>query len=283
MTETGDFYSADEIRQRLSISTYVFHFFRPVGEHALGELAEHGIRRIELIDSPEQFDVTNSRSMRLFADVCESCGIQIGSYHAWKTNFSDIETEEQRVARVDLCRRQLDTLLEMGGRVWGSHAQSADATMSKCYEELARHIEGTPATVAVENFVREGVAVEDRVKFIDELAHPQVRMILDIGHVRDETGANPMTQPGGPTRILSTIGDRLCHVHLHGFKGGVDHFPPLCDGDEIEWVELFRGLRSTGYAGDLNFEPSGEPRHTDSVRATGGFPERIVEMAVQAV
>ena len=283
MTHSPDFYSAAELRQRLSISTYVFHFFRPIGEHALSELAEHGIRRIELIDSPAQFNVTDSRSMRLLTDVCESCGIQISAYHAWKTHFSDLDTEDQRVARVDLCRRQLDTLLEVGGCVWGSHAQAANATLSKCYEELARHIEGTPATIAVENFVSEGVSVEDRVKFLDELAHPQIGMILDIGHVRDGTGANPMTRPGGPTRVLSTIGDRLCHVHLHGFKDGVDHFPPLCDGDEIQWVELFRELRAMGYAGDMNFEPSGEPKHPDSVQAAGAFPERIVEMVAQAM
>ena len=282
MTQSSDFYSTAELRQRLSISTYVFHFFRPIGEHALSELAEHGIRRIELIDSPEQFNVTDSRSMRLLAAVCQSCGIQISAYHAWKTHFSDLGTEDQRVARVDLCRRQLDTLLEVGGRVWGSHAQTADATLSKCYDDLARHIEGTPLTIAVENFTSEGVFVEDRVTFLDELVHPQIGMILDIGHVRDGTGANPMTRPGGPTRVLSMIGDRLCHVHLHGFKDGVDHFPPLCDGDEIQWIELLRGLRSMGYAGDMNFEPAGEPKHPDSVQATGAFPERIVEMAARA-
>ena len=53
MGDRGSSFTVEEIRQRLSISTLVFHGYRPIGEAALEELARHGIGRIELIESPE--------------------------------------------------------------------------------------------------------------------------------------------------------------------------------------------------------------------------------------
>ncbi len=282
MDQTSAFYSVDELRKRLSISTLVFWGYRPIGESTLEELSRHGIRKIELLQSPEQFDMTDSRSMRFVGELCRSCGIEVIAYHAHRTGFSDLDTEAKRRERVDYCRRQIDTMLELGGVVWGSHARVADPTLVKCYSELARHVEGTGAAIAVENFAGEGMWVEDRMAFLDEIDHPQVGMILDIGHVRNNDGTNPMGIPGGPTRVLGICNSRLCHLHLHGFKDGRDHFPPFVEGDSIQWVELFRTLRVTEYSGYMNFEPSGEPLHHNALEATGCVPERIVEIEAQA-
>jgi sugar phosphate isomerase/epimerase len=284
LTKTRDatFYTPDELRERLSISTYVYWKFRPIGIRALEELAAHGIRTIELLQSPEQFDMTDMRSMRFIRDACRACGIQVGAYHANQINFAGLDTETKRKERVDLCRRQIDTMLELGGDVWGSHAGEADATLFKCYQELARHVENTNARIAVENFVTPGKWIEDRMRFLKEMDHPHVGMILDTGHVRDSAGENPMTVPGGPTRVLELCAERLIHIHMHGFKEGRDHHPPFVEGDTIQWVELFRMLYAKEYAGHMNFEPSGEPIHRGSVQATGKAPERIVEMEAQA-
>ena len=65
-------------------------------------------------------------------------------------------------------------------------------------------------------------------------------------------------------------------------RGGRDHFPPLSQGDLIQWVELLQELRAIGYAGAMNFEPSGEPVHHGSIEATARFPQRIVAMAAAA-
>jgi len=273
MRSADGFYTAAEIRQRLSISTYVFWGYRPVGERALEELARHGITRIELLQSPEQFDMSNAGSMRVVGKACASCGIEIAAYHAHATSLSDIDTERDRMARVDLWRRQIDTMLDLGGVVWGSHVKAGDATAIKCYQELARHVEGTDVVIAVENFSPPGLHVADRMAFLDKIDHPQVGLILDIGHVIDRDGVNPMTLPGGPTEVLQMCRRRLRHIHLHGFKDGRDHFPPLVEGDGIQWVELFRMLRSIGYSGAMNFEP----RHAaNAIAATGDVPERIV-------
>ena len=90
-------YSETEIRERLSISTLVFYGFRPFSEGALKELADKGIRRIELLESPEQYDMADPNSMRLVKDMLDSHGIQVVAYHAHNTTFQDVDTETKRV------------------------------------------------------------------------------------------------------------------------------------------------------------------------------------------
>lgn len=276
MGEQEPFYSVADLTERLSISTLVFYNYRPVGESALEELVRHGITRIELLECPGQFNLADARSMKVFGGICRSCGVEVASYHAMSTNFSDLDTEAARIRRVDHCRRQIDTMLELGGVVWGSHAGAADETLATCCEELARHVEGTPAVIAIENFTGDGVSVDDRMAFLDRMDHPQLGFILDIGHVRDGDGANPMIQPGGPARVIERCAGRLRHLHLHGFKDGDDHFPPFVDGDGIQWAELFRSLRAHAYPGDINFEPISGHGETETLSAVAAAPDTIV-------
>ena len=273
------FYTAAEIRERLSISTLALFRYQPLCEQSLAAVAEQGISRIELIESLEQYDFSDRDSMRYVGQICNAAGVRVAAYHAHKTSFNDVDTERRRRQRVAHCQRQLDTLTELGGTVWGCHAgDTEDGVVRKSYEELARHCEETNVVITVENFSRDGVSVEDRVRFLDDLDHPQVGMILDIGHVRDRSDQNPMTRPGGPTEVVGTCGHRLRHVHLHGFVD-TDHYPPFHAGDRIQWVELFGALKSADYSGLINFEPSTSRARVGAIEAAGAFPERIVEMA----
>ena len=61
MSEEDACFTAEQVRKRLSISTLVFWCFRPVGERSLQECARLGIRRIELVESREQFDMAQMR------------------------------------------------------------------------------------------------------------------------------------------------------------------------------------------------------------------------------
>ena len=271
-------YTAQEIRDRLSISTFVFWGHRPIDKGAFDELSRHGITRIELLESPEQFNMTDVSSMKLVGEACRSSGIEVVAYHCFRTDFNDVDTESTRLERTDKCRRQIDTMLEMGGTLWGSHAKETNSFVVKSYEELARHIEGTDAAITVENTTT-GPNVEDRIEFLDAMDHPQVGMILDIGHVRNRERVNPMTLKGGPTKVLETCGHRLRHIHLHGFKEGADHHPPLVEGDEIQWAELFGMLRKVEYTGAINFEPR---RHDDAIEYTARAPDGIAERLAAA-
>jgi sugar phosphate isomerase/epimerase len=276
MAEKGQFYTLDALKKRQSISTVIFWKYRPIDAQAFEDLAENGITQIELLETPDQFDMTNQRSMKYIGDIARASGVRIVAYHAHMTHFSNLDTEEKRMARVDFCKRQIDTMVELGGAVWATHAHETDDTLLKCYSDLARYIEGTGVVILIENFKDGGLWVEDRISFLDRLNHPQVGMILDIGHVRNGEGTNPMTVPGGPTRVIEMCRRHLLHVHLHGFKNGEDHFPPFCEGDTIQWLELFRMLYAVGYPGLINFEPKGEPKHARAIEITAGALERIV-------
>jgi sugar phosphate isomerase/epimerase len=280
--EPDSFYTEEDIRARLSISTNVFMGYRPLGQDALADLARAGITRIELLESPDQYMMSEPESMAFMARLFRDSGIEVRAYHAHEVHFDDIVTDAQLQLRLDLCRRQIDTMLELGGVLWACHARSTGAVVRRAYEALALHVESTPARVAIENFARPDCSVEERVGFLDSMDHPKVGMILDIGHVRDALGANPMTITGGATRVVGLCGHRLCHVHLHGFIDGVDHHAPLCEGDEIQWLELFQALYRSGYDGDMNFEPKGPPRFRGSLEHTARAPEAILALHQRA-
>jgi sugar phosphate isomerase/epimerase len=271
-------YTEQEIRERMSISTLIFRHYRPLDEKALSQLPEYGITTIELLESTDQFDFSSKASMRHVFETCRAVGVKIGAYHAHYTNFSGLETETKRIEQVDFCKRQIDTMLESGGKVWGCHAQVADDTMTLCFEELLKYVEGKPVVLAIENFVGRGMWVRDRIEFLEKFNHPQLGMILDIGHVRNDAGENPMTIPGGPSEILDLCGPRLCHIHIHGFVEGVDHFPPFAEGDGIQWRELFQKLKEYNYPGYFNFEPKGAAYHSSTLELTAAAPSRIANL-----
>ena len=58
MSEAAPFYTIDELKKRQSISTVIFWKYRPIDGRAFEELAENGITQIELLESPDQFDMT---------------------------------------------------------------------------------------------------------------------------------------------------------------------------------------------------------------------------------
>ena len=291
MSEETGFWTEQEIRDRLSTSTMVFSGFMPVGHLALSELVKHGISKVEVSMSAEQFELMSFESMEHMGSILAAFGIGVVGYHGSRTNFDNVETEAARVARMDICKRQIDTMLKLGGTVWSCHAAVANATVVKSYEELLRYVTGTNVAVAVENFdcVIPEASVEKRVEFLDALDSEQAGLVLDIGHVRNKNGANPLTIPGGPERVIELCGKHLKSLHLHGFKNDVDHWPPLVEGDTIQWPELFLSLCNAGYSGPINFEAQGT-HYTDvrkgkdktlsSLRTTLGnvsrFPREVV-------
>ena len=274
----SDYYTADEIRRRLSISTLVFQGYRPFGEEALQELVREDIRRIELVESPDQYDLSDIRAMRLVDATCRKSGVEVVAYHAYMTTFEGMDTEAQRQERVDVCRRQIDTLLELGGTFWCCHALETDEIVERSYRELAQHVEGTDAVIAVENINRPKLQVEDRVRFLDRLDHPKVGMILDVAHEFDAEGVNPMAVAGRAGATINHCGHHLRHIHLQGYKDGNGHHPPLIEGDEIQWREIFATLAAIDYPGEFTFEPVGLLANLETLNYIGRAPERLAAL-----
>jgi sugar phosphate isomerase/epimerase len=269
--------SLDEIKDRMSVSTIVFYNYAPLDLNALNQIAEAGVRKIELLESPEQFNMSDMGSMRYIFDMCKKAGIKITAYHSHFVEPTGIESREKLDKLIDDCKRQLETLQEAGGNIWASHARGIDSSVCRLYEELLRFVEGTNLKLAVENFFKEGTLVQDRLEFLREFDHPQLGLVLDIGHVR-ENGVNLMILEGEPTRILHECAKKLFHLHLHGFKDGHDHYPPRCEGDIIRWEEIFINLKEIGYNGYFNFESKGLPKHKDTLLYVSKMPEYIYEV-----
>ena len=274
----SDYYTEEEIRKRLSISTLVFQGYRPFGEEALNELIGENIRRIEIVESPDQYDFCDSRSMGMIDRTCRNSGVEVVSYHAYKTTFEGIESEVQRQERVNLCRRQIDTMLELGGTFWCCHAMVTNETVEKSYRELAQHVEGTAAVIAIENFNRTQLQVEDRVRFLDYLDLPKVGMILDVAHEFDADGVNPLAVAGRASETINHCGRHLRHIHLQGYRDGKGHHPPLIEGDQIQWREIFATLAAMDYPGEFTFEPGGMLANLQTLNYIGHAPERLAAL-----
>lgn len=273
-------WSEKDIRERLSISTFVFKVHRSISVKTLSQLSDHGFNYVELWESPDQFDLTKMDSMKHVIKDCREAGVQICAYHASHTNLSEIESLVERTKSIDRCKRQIDTMLAAGANIWGSHIRGIDGGTEECLNGLLRHIEKTSAIIVLENFNRENRAVWDRLAVLKRINHPQLGMVLDIGHVRNSEGINPMTLPGGPSEILDLCRGNLAFLHLHGFVEK-DHYPPFSQGDRIQWTELFQKLYEISYKGFFNFEPKGKPFHKNSLEITSMAPSIIAERIQQ--
>ena len=275
-------YTEEEIRRRQSVSTLVWWCHRPISAETMAELFQRGLGRIELLESPEQFNLADPRSMRPLVRMIREQGLSIGAYHSQFVKFTNLETEAQVQKEIDRCKGQIETLVEAGGTVWGCHLAEWTPVAERCLLALADFVTEGEVSITVENFIRQPCWVEERVASLKRMGHPNLGMILDIGHVRDASGANPMARPGGPTEILNLCGPYLRHVHLHGFIGGVDHFPPLAENDTIQWRELFGGLQAIDYSGWFNFEPRGPHIHPSSLEAVQEAPSRLAMLLAEA-
>lgn len=71
----AEIFTKDEIIKRLSISTQAFKYHKPLCEGSLAELVRHGIRQIELIESPEQYDLADGESMQFVSRMCRNVGV----------------------------------------------------------------------------------------------------------------------------------------------------------------------------------------------------------------
>ena len=263
-------YTAEEVRARLGISTVVFIGQDLPWHDLMRQIADAGIVTLEVLDRREEYQEEDPDTMNSIVEAIREAGLTVTSFHSRSVDFQRLGLE----AEIERSRRMIDHLIELGGAVWGTHVQIADPATRAGYEALARRYEGQGLSLTIENFGFSGRQdIRSCIDWIDSIGHPAIGQILDVGHERNEQGLNPMTLPGEPTRILREIGPRLRHVHLHDFRDGRDHRPPF-EGD-LQWREVFRGLREIDYQGAFMFEPECGPDYAETICKVGGVPERI--------
>jgi len=277
-------YTEQELRERLSVSTTLIQdngYQKPTPDK-LSAIKEAGIDFIELLELRDQFDFGNVQQMKEMHAMFSDAGIQVGAFHCYQTRLQ-WETEEEHTQIVDRCKSQIDALVMMGGRVWGSHTFIEETTAKKGLEELLQYIEDKDVTLVVENFNNDTQTPPEIVEFTSKLRNPQIGVLLDTGHCINPDGPQYMTIAGTAGQMIRDCGKHLRHLHLHDFRLDVDktdgHRAPF-DGD-IRWIEIMRALKEIGYPGYFNFEPT--PRSfeeiPDFLSKIGAFPEKLCKRA----
>jgi len=162
--------------------------------------------------------------------------------------------------RLDLLRRCFDQAGELGAETfsfWSGAPEepaSDDALLDRLCagaEALLDHAGGEGPRVCFEP--EPGMFIDSLAKldvFLERLARPELRVMLDVGHV-------PVTETLAPDAALRALAPRLGGLQLDDSRGGVhEHLLP---GDgELDFAALARAAHDVGFDGIASVEL---PRH----------------------
>ena len=246
----GTDWTAEEIEARLGASTVAFRtppYPRPIGAPEIAAVREAGLKRIEVtgIRSPHGFDFWDRGQIAEVQAACRNEGIEIVSVHGPNRPYAAAD-EEKRRAGVRDAVTATRVAEELGAGVIVFHF-GTDERAERSVVDVLEQTEGSTIRLAVEN----GKDLRDFADIVDRVGSDRFGMIVDVGHTRDEDGANPLTKLEAARQTMAFCGDRLIHLHLHDFRE-TDHLAPM-DGD-LQWAEVFEAFRDIDYQGLFMFE-----------------------------
>jgi sugar phosphate isomerase/epimerase len=115
--------------------------------------------------------------------------------------------------------------------------------------------------------------------FVDKIGAKRFGMTVDIGHIRDADGVNPLVKRGRASEVFAQGGRRVWHLHLHetfGLKTKPDHRPPMHRDGIIEWDEVFTALKAIDYRGVFLFEDGRGEEPEQWIRHAAAFPKNFI-------
>jgi len=282
-------FSADEIRNRLGISTLAINFLpnERLDSHHIENFSRNGICSLELFGG---FDPNDQKHLKQIRSEADNFGIKIVSIHGPGGKFSsaypDGITEDERKQALEAAKIKGEAALVLGAGILVCHFGTT-YTSACSVLDLIDHFKGTPLILGGENVgkavssLKDSDSVADFVEFTKKIDSQQFKMVLDIGHARDLSGRNPFFADGSAYETTCICRDCLVHGHLHdGFTKHLDHHYPPFDG-EVRWVEIFKAFREINYQGCYMFEPVYEnysPSHQNEnvIEKVGSFPENFM-------
>lgn len=276
-------YTTEDIRSRLGISTTAVPV--PLDRASLESISEAGISHLEISEIRDQFHEEEPQTMAEIVSICRDLGLSISSFHS-PSIISYPNDQSQWAREIDRSKRIIDHLISIGGRIWGTHVRITDEKTKDAYYELAKYYEGQDISLVIES---DDTALQDAqacVEWIDSISHPQIGLLLDVGHERDRNAPqqNPMTISGQAARIIKAVGHRLHHLHLHDVIEGLDHYAPFETKGELQWGEIFSALKDINYQGVFMFEPvmaiRGCSRSSNPVGKVGQVPEKLAKAII---
>ncbi len=253
-----------------SISAWAFAPTRT--PHEVFSMArEHGFEAVEVtIDEPggeschQATTHSTQQECEQVREAAQKAGVSIASVASglgWKRRLSASDPKA-RAEAVEVWRALAqraawlgsDALLCVPGGVDEStRYDEAHHNAKQSLAQLSQDALEMKVTLAIENVWNKMLLSPLEMRaFIDELnaqsgGEEAFGVYFDVGNV---------LQTGFPEQWISILGSRITRVHLKDWKrsiGNIDAFCALLDGD-VNFPEVMKALRSTGYKGALTSE-----------------------------
>jgi len=215
-----------------------------------------GFDFIDLTLEPEQ---TYSATIKtdVVVNALEDADMFAVGHTAWYLPIASPFPEFRELALKELVRC-MKVLQDIGVQKMNVHPQKNvslhddEWIVAQNMDTLARlsdEAQGLGMTVLIENMP--GFSRVAQMKPLLE-SLPATKLLLDVGHANLETPYNRSEE------LLSNFGDRLGHVHVSDNRGGHDDLHlPLGVGN-INWLQIVRLIKNTGYDDTITTEVFGD-------------------------
>jgi len=267
-------YTAQEIAARLGISMAVYQKER-LGARHIAAIRAAGINRIELLMMPPTFDLHNRAQVSEVLRECRRQKVTVVSVHGnLQRKYNDPDDEKRRAAAAHLLE-EVRFAEEAGAGILVAHFGTNDQSR-KTVTELLEKTKDLRIRLTVEN-MRGGL--RPYAAFVDKIGAKRFGMTVDIGHIRDADGVNPLVKRGRASEVFAQGGRRVWHLHLHetfGLKTKPDHRPPMHRDGIIEWDEVFTALKAIDYRGVFLFEDGRGEEPEQWIRHAAAFPKNFI-------
>jgi len=267
-------YTAQQIATRLGISMAVYQKER-LGARHVAAVRAAGISRVELLMMPQTFDISDHTQVSEVLRECRRQKVTIVSVHGnLQRKYHDPDDEKRRAAAAHLLD-EIRFAEEAGAGVLVAHFGTNDQSR-KTVTELLEKTSDLSIRLTVEN-MRGGL--RPYAAFVDKIGSRRFGMTVDIGHIRDADGVNPLTKQGRADEVFDQGGQRVWHLHLHEtfrLETKPDHHPPMHPDGIIEWGEVFAALKAINYRGVFLFEDGRGEEPEQWVRLAAAFPKNFV-------
>ena len=267
-------YTAQEIAARLGISMAVYQKER-LGARHIAAIRAAGINRIELLMMPQTFDLQDHAQVTEVLRECRRQKVTVVSVHGnLQRKYNDPDEENRRAAAAHLLD-EVRFAKEAGAGILVAHFGTNDQSR-KTVTELLEKTRDLRIRLTVEN-MRGGL--RPYAAFVDKIGAKRFGMTVDIGHIRDADGVNPLVKRGRASEVFAQGGRRVWHLHLHetfGLKTKPDHRPPMHRDGIIEWDEVFTALKAIDYRGVFLFEDGRGEEPEQWIRHAAAFPKNFI-------
>ncbi|UCE46469.1 MAG: sugar phosphate isomerase/epimerase [Phycisphaerales bacterium] len=267
-------YTAKEISARLGISTAVYQKER-LGPRHIAAVRAAGIRYIELTMIPERIDIHDRAQISEILSECKRQEVRVVSIHANLQLRYNHPDEQQRLAAAAHLLDEIRFAESVGAGIVVAHFGTNDQSR-KTVTEMLEKTRDMRIRLTVEN-MRGGL--KPYAAFVDRIGSDRFGMTVDIGHIRDADGVNPMVKKGRAGDVMAQGGRRIWHLHLHDtfrLETRPDHRAPMHPDGIIEWGEVFTAIKNIDYRGVFLFEDGRGENPEQWVRLAGEFPRNFV-------